>query len=100
MRDWDAPYDDSNSVRLQFIVWHRRSTLIDFVVNVQVLTSEGWDTVESFDCCHGHCHLHPQNADLEPRTIAQLDTVDDVVKAFAQVEQEAHDRARIIRDEG
>lgn len=99
-REWETPYDDANSVRLHFILWHRGKTLVDFIVNVQVLASDGWDTVEYFDCCHGHSHLHPKNPDLEPRTIAQLDTADDVKNAFVQVEQEAHERARIIRDEG
>lgn len=86
-------------MRLQFIVWNRGRVLVDFVVNVQVLASDGWDTVEYFDCCHGHSHLHTQNPELDPRSIAQLDTVDDVQHAFAQVEREADGRARIIRDE-
>ena len=98
-RTWETPYDDANSVRLQFIVWNRGKILVDFVVNVQVLASQGWNTVEYYDCCHGHCHLHTQNPDLDPRPIAQLDAVDDVQDAFAKVEREATDRARIIRDE-
>lgn len=87
-------------MRLQFIVWQRGKALVDFVVNVDVLGSEGWETIEYFDCCHGHCHLHTQNSDLEPRPIAQLDSIEDVRHAFAQVEQDARDRARIIREEG
>lgn len=98
-RQWDVPYDDANTVRLQFIMWNRGKVLVDFVVNVQVLASEGWDTVEYFDCCHGHSHLHTQNSELDPRSVAQLDTADDVQHAFAQVEREADSRARIIRDE-
>ena len=78
----------------------RGKALVDFVVNVDVLGSEGWETIEYFDCCHGHCHLHTQNSDLEPRPIAQLDSIEDVRHAFAQVEQDARDRARIIREEG
>ncbi|MFV8301318.1 hypothetical protein ACNQP7_31970 [Mycolicibacterium fortuitum] len=35
---------------------------------------------------------------VEPRIIAQLDTPGDVKHAFVQVEHEADNRARIIRD--
>lgn len=98
-RSWEASHDDANTVRLQFIVWHRGNTLVDFVVNVQILGSDGWDTLEYFDCCHGHCHLHVKNSDLDPVPIAQLDTTGDVQHAFTQVERAAHERARIIRDE-
>lgn len=97
-RQWDTSYDDANTVRLQFIIWSRGKTLVDFVVNVQVLASDGWDTVEYFDCCHGHTHLHTHNSELEPRIIAQLDTPGNVKHAFVQVEHEADNRARIIRD--
>ncbi|CAN5260506.1 hypothetical protein BH11ACT6_BH11ACT6_20690 [soil metagenome] len=98
-RQWESPYDEANTVRLQFFLWRLDGRLADFVINVQVVTSEGWHTVEYFDCCHGHCHLHTQNGD-EPRSEVQLDSIDDVQLAFAQVEGEAHARARIIRVEG
>ncbi|OBG83294.1 hypothetical protein A5699_04665 [Mycobacterium sp. E802] len=98
-RQWESPYDEANTVRLQFFLWRFNGRLADFVINVQVLTSEGWETVEYFDCCHGHCHLHTQNGEV-PRSFVRLDSIDDVQLAFAQVEGESHTRARIIRAEG
>jgi hypothetical protein len=96
---WEMAYDDANTIRLQFLTWRKGIELTEFVVNVQVLTSEGWETIEYFDCCHGHYHLHPKSG--EPAdSIMRLDEVGDVQRAFVQVEQEAHDRARIIRGEG
>lgn len=98
-REWETPCDDTNTVRVQFIVWTRGKDLVDFVVNLQVLTSDGWRIVEYYDCCHGYCHLHPNNPDVDPRPIAQLDTVADVARALHAVEAEVENRARIIRDE-
>lgn len=96
---WETSYDDANSIRLQFITWRKGGRLTEFVVNVEVLTSEGWEIIEYFDCCHGSYHHHPKSG--EPRDpIVRLDGVDDVQRAFAQVEQEAHERARIIRNQG
>lgn len=96
---WEMAYDDANSIRLQFLTWRKGVHLTEFVVSVEVLTSEGWETVEYFDCCHGSYHLHPKSG--EPREpIIRLDGIEDVQRAFAQVEQEAHERARIIRSEG
>jgi hypothetical protein len=99
LSQWESPYDDANTVRLQFLLWRKAGRLAEFVVNVQVLTSEGWDTVEYFDCCHGHCHLHPKSGE-DPRSIMRLDGIDDVQRALVQVEAEAHSRARIMRGEG
>lgn len=93
------PYDDAGTVRLQFLLWRQGGRLVDFVVNVQVIGADGWEIVEYFDCCHGNCHLHVKS-DAEPRPILRLDRVDDVQRAFVQVEQEARDRVRIICDEG
>lgn len=92
---WETPYDDANTVRLQFLLWRQDGRIAEFVVNVQVLASEGWDTVEYFDCCHGHCHLHAKNG-TTARTITRLDEIGDVEAAFRQVEREADGRARII----
>ncbi|MEB3063861.1 DUF7718 family protein [[Mycobacterium] zoologicum] len=97
-RQWETAYDDVSAIRVQFIIWRDGGRLVDFVVNVQVLGSGGWETVERFDCCHGHCHLHPQNEELPPESIQRLDAVGDVQRAFAQVNGIAHERARIIRD--
>jgi hypothetical protein len=60
-KQWEMPYDDSNTVRLQFFLWRDGGKIVNFVINVQVITAEGWTTVEYFDCCHGNCHLHPAN---------------------------------------
>jgi hypothetical protein len=98
-KQWETPYDDANSVRLQFILWRNAGHITEFVVNVQVLGSDGWHTVEYFDCCHGHCHLHPANG-AGPQTIARLDSLEDVQRAFDQIEEAADARARIIRDRG
>lgn len=95
-KQWEMPCDDANTVRLQFLIWRRAGRLVDFVVNVHVLAADGWEVLEYFDCCHGSYHLHAKSGE-EPRTIARLDDVDDVERAFAQVEQEARDRARIIQ---
>jgi len=97
---WEVAYDDANTIRLQFLLWRKDAKLAEFVVNVQVLTSEGWKTVEHFDCCHGHYHLHPKSGRQRARSIMRLDGVDDVQRAYVLVEQEAHERARIIRGEG
>ncbi|KUI37591.1 hypothetical protein AU195_18255 [Mycobacterium sp. IS-1496] len=99
LRDWETPYDDANTVRIQFLLWKQGGVLVDFVVNVQELASEGWTTVEHFDCCHGHCHLHPQSG-VEPESITRLDEVADVQRAFSAVAHEADERARIIRGKG
>lgn len=98
-KEWITPCDDSNTVRMHFLLWRNGSQVVDFVVNVQVLASSGWVTVEYFDCCHGHCHLHPKNGE-DPVTIERLDHEGDVRRAFEKVIAEADDRARIIRDEG
>lgn len=98
-QQWEIAYDDANTVRLQFLLWRKGGRIAEFVVNVQVLASEGWDTVEYFDCCHGHCHLHAKN-DTDVRTIMRLDGIDDVERAFRQVEAESDNRARIMRGEG
>jgi hypothetical protein len=98
-QQWEIAYDDANTVRLQFFLWREGGRIAEFVVNVQVLASEGWDTVEYFDCCHGHCHLHATN-DTDVRTIMRLDGIDDVERAFRQVDAESHNRARIMRGEG
>lgn len=97
---WESPVDDLSTVGLQFNIWRQGGKLVDFCVNVQVLTAEGWMSVERFDCCHGHCHLHPDGDGGDPETIYRLDCVEDVTAAFRQVEQFADERARIIRDKG
>jgi hypothetical protein len=97
---WETAYDDANTVRLQFFLWRKAGLITEFVVNVQVLASEGWETIEYFDCCHGHCHLHPKSREGRERTVMRLDEIDDVQRAFLQVEKEAHERGRIIRGEG
>ncbi len=98
-KQWESPYDNANTVRLQFITWHKGRKIASFVVNVQVLASTGWNTVEYFDCCHGCCHYHPKSG-ADPRTVLRLDAIEDVQRAFKLVEREADDRARIIRGEG
>lgn len=99
-KQWEMPYDDSNTVRLQFFLWRDGGKVVDFVINVQVITAEGWITVEYFDCCHGNCHLHPANDGVERQVILRLDSEDDVARAFDLACSEAEGRARIIRSKG
>jgi hypothetical protein len=99
-KQYEVAYDDANSVRLQFNLWRSGGALVDFVVNVQQLTSDGWTSVEYFDCCHGHSHHHLRDESRDPVSIVRLDTENDVQLAFAQVNSIAWDRMRIIRDEG
>jgi hypothetical protein len=98
-RQWEVSIDDAATVRLQYNIWHHDGRLVDFVVNIQVLTAEGWETVEYVDCCHGHCHHHPRSG-TPPRTIVRLDVVADVQQAFGQVDPIIEERLRIIRDRG
>lgn len=99
-KQWETAYDDANTVRVQFFLWRVKGKIVNFVVNVQVITAEGWISVERFDCCHGNCHLHPDNDDLPRDVIMRLDSQSDVHRAFAEVRREAERRARIIRDKG
>lgn len=99
LRQWEIPYDDAGTVRLQFLLWRHEGRVVDFVVNVQLLGADGWEVVEYFDCCHGHFHLHAKGG-AEPQSILRLDDLADVQRAFVQVDQESRVRARIIRDEG
>lgn len=91
------PYDDANTLRAQFIIWRQGGRLVDFVANIQELTLDGWVSLERFDCCHGHCHHHPLNDELPPLSISRLDTVEDVKRAFVEVERLVDERVRIIR---
>ena len=70
--------DDAATMRLQNDIWRDEGRLVDFVFNLQVLGSSAWESAEYIDCCHGHCHHHPQNG-TEPQTILSLNTVDDVI---------------------
>ncbi|TLF75797.1 DUF7718 family protein [Nocardia cyriacigeorgica] len=99
-RQWDTPVDDLGTVRLQFNIWRANGQIADFVINVQVLTSDGWTSVERVDCCHGHCHLHVDNDDENARSLYKLDGPADVEHAFSRVQVLADQRARIIRDRG
>lgn len=99
-KEWETAVDDLGTIRLQFILWRQQGRLANFVVNVQRLTSAGWVSVERFDCCHGHCHLHVDNDEHKTRSIHTLDTQDDVKTAFRKVEKAADERARIMRDKG
>jgi hypothetical protein len=94
-RQWDTAGDDSNTIRVQNLIWYRKGQLVDFVINLQVLTSEGWETVEYVDCCHGSCHHHPQSGDTA--AILRLDVVDDVQNAYGVAQPLIYDRLRIIR---
>jgi hypothetical protein len=98
-KQWEMAADDANTVRAQFNIWRRSGRLVDFVINIQVLTSEGWEQVEYFDCCHGYCHLHPRN-ETEPRSIKRLDVVADVQDAYRRVQPIIEERLRIIQGEG
>lgn len=79
-RQWETAGDDSNTIRVQNLIWRRKGQLVDFVINLQELTSEGWETVEYVDRCHGSCHHHPQNGTT--RVILRLDVVGDVQNAY------------------
>ena len=70
-RQWVTSLDDSNTVRIEYRIW-KRGGLADFVILIQRLGTQGWDEVERFDCCHGHCHLHP-DGQAESETLYQLD---------------------------
>ncbi|MCV6984436.1 hypothetical protein H7H78_02930 [Mycobacterium shinjukuense] len=80
---------------MQNLIWYRQGRLIDFVIKLQVLTSEGWETVEYVDCCHGSCHHHPYNG--MTRAIVRLDVVDDVQNAYQVAQPLIYERLRIIR---
>lgn len=98
-KQWDTAYDDANTLRIQFNTWRDGKTLVDFVIVIQLLGANGWDDIERFDCCHGHCHLHNGGTgNREP--IYQLDSADDVQIAFVRASDEAQHRARIIRNTG
>lgn len=99
-KQWEMTYDDTNTVRVQFNLWRAKGRITNFVVNVQVITADGWMSVERFDCCHGCCHLHVDNDETKSRPILRLDTEHDVKRAFDLVMAEAGARARIIRDKG
>jgi hypothetical protein len=94
-RQWETAGDDSNTIRVQNLIWYRKGQLVDFVINLQELTSEGWETVEYVDCCHGSCHHHPQNGTT--RSIAQLDVTEDVQNAYLVAQPLIYERLRIIR---
>lgn len=96
-RQWHIPFDDANSVRTQVNSWRSGATLVDFVMTIQRLTTVGWEDVERFDCCHGHCHLHPDGRQAA-QPIYQIDTADDVAEAFSRASAVATERARIIRN--
>ncbi len=91
--------DDAATMRLQTNIWRYEGRLVDFVFNLQVLGSSAWESAEYIDCCHGHCHHHPQNG-TEPQTILSLNTVDDVERAYRVAESLIYDRLRIIRGQG
>lgn len=97
-RIWETTGDDANTVRLENHTWHFGRHLAEFVINAQVLTSDGWLTVEYVDCCHGSCHHHPQSG-TDARTIRRLEVMDDVKEAFSEAQSLIYDRLRIIRDE-
>ncbi|MFC9966317.1 hypothetical protein ACFVH4_18975 [Nocardia ignorata] len=99
-RQWETPVDDLATIRLQFNIWRDNGRMVDFVINVQRLSSTGWVSVERFDCCHGHCHLHIDNAVGTIQTVRTLDCIEDVGKAFIDSQRLADERARTIRDEG
>lgn len=95
-KSWETTGDDANTVRLQTHTWRDAKYLVDFVINAQVLTADGWTTVEYIDCCHGFCHHHAQD-DGDVRTIMRLDTVQDVQNAYGTAQPVIYDRLRIIR---
>ena len=99
LKQWEMPYDEAYSIRVQYLIWRQAGRMADFVVNIQVLTSDGWVTVEYFDCCHGHCHHHHRDETVRA-TVLRLDDEDDVSRAFQQVEGLLEDRVRIIRNQG
>lgn len=96
-RQWVQAYDDASTVRVQFNLWSLDGRPVDFAIIVQRLGTDGWEDVERYDCCHGHCHLHADGKDSSA-SIYQLDTQDDVKVALTRAEAESADRARIIRD--
>lgn len=99
-KQWATAYDDANTVRVQFNIWRDKGRILNFVINVQVITPDGWISVERYDCCHGNCHLHHDNDDHSRDVVRRLDDLDDVQRAFAEASREAEHRARIIRDKG
>lgn len=95
-RSWQTPGDDLCTLRLDNHTWMQGGVLVDFVINLQVLSTDGWVTVEYIDCCHGHCHHHSQNG-TDPATILCLDTVDDVRAAFRAAQLVIYERLASIR---
>ena len=94
-KQWENYIDDAPSIRVQYNIWRRKGCMVDFAINIQVLTAEAWETIESFDCCHGNCHYHPLNG-TDARPVARLDVSADVQHAYWQVEAVIADRVRII----
>lgn len=98
-KSWETAWDDAYSVRLQTHTWRDGKRLVDFVINAQVLTADGWVTVEYIDCCHGHCHHHARDG-RNVRTIMRLDDVYDVQNAYKKAQAVIYERLRIIRGGG
>ena len=93
---WEMAGDDAYTIRVQYNIWRRDGRLAKFVVNLQVLAAEGWESVERIDCCHGHCHHHPENG-KPAESVMRLDSVDDVERALGVVDGLIMDRVRILR---
>lgn len=71
--------------------------MVEFVVNLEIISASGWETVEYFDCCHGYCHLHTVSDESTPLAVHRLDEVHDVQTAFGEVTELVTERMRIIR---
>jgi len=97
-RQWETPFDDANTVSAQFNVWRDGNRIVDFAIAVRRLSTDGWSTIETIDICHGHCHHH-KTPGADPESIMQLDSVDEVQRAFDQANDLIGERMRIIRDE-
>lgn len=95
-KQWETIGDDAATVRTQTLTWRKGGALVNFVINLQVITPQGWETVERIDCCHGCCHYHPRNG-TETRPILRLDVVDEVQTAYSAAQQLILERLRIIR---
>ena len=40
-KHWNMAGDDAHTIEVQFYIWRRDGRIVDFVMNLQVLTAEG-----------------------------------------------------------
>lgn len=86
--------DESGTIRIEFYIWRLAGRLVDFVVLLQAESADGLEILERIDCSHGYCHLHRRNRTVD--SIAVLDSVDDVERAYNAIDPIVDARVRIL----